>query len=285
MKTEAQTIRSELVKKMGNLPEYTLALSGGIDSSVLLYSALEAGNPPKECVTFALDASKNDDLQAAATLCSIYKIPLIVANISTKTSDIIRDTKEVISVIGKPWKVHVHSCWPYKYIMPCVTTKNIVAGTRADYYYPLKKATNIARMQMTEADFDVFYVDHRKQKWNNRNQSFDSMRTYINSISNVAFVEPYNDDVLFDLALSLTFRDWNMHGDKVKHKYLWFKLFQNYFEESGIYRKQSPMQIVTGIKEAHLKLLQDPSVNTRGNKDLLGVYNNMLKESQQNTLI
>lgn len=284
MKTEAQTISSSLIYTMGEIKDYTLALSGGIDSSVLLYSSLEANNPPKECITFILDGNSNKDYLATRELCSKYKIPLKVVTIPSDVNTILKDTKDIISIIGEGWKVHVQSCWPYMYMCPQITTKNLVAGTWADYYCSLKKATNIARRSMSDVEFEAFYKEHRRKKYNNTQQSFHSMKKYIESFG-INFIQPYNNDYLFSLAVKLDFKDWNMNGDKVKHKYLWYQLYKKWFDETGIFRQQSPMQIVTGIRTAHEQMLADLTINTNNNKDLLSIYNKIKNTTGQVTLI
>ena len=103
----------------------------------------------------------------------------------------------------------------------------------------------------------------------------------------IEYIEPYLDNKLMDISLKCDFYDWNCNTDGTfKHKYLQYMMYKDWFDKIGIWRKQASMQIVTGIREQHAKLLADKTFNKRGKKDMRAVYNDIFEEikSSENML-
>lgn len=55
-------------------------------------------------------------------------------------------------------------------------------------------------------------------------------------------------------------------------------MYKDWFDKIGVWRKQASMQLITGIKEQHMKLLADPTFNKRNKKDMRAIYEDIMKE-------
>jgi hypothetical protein len=62
-------------------------------------------------------------------------------------------------------------------------------------------------------------------------------------------------------------------------------MFKDWFDKVGVWRRQSSMQIVNGIRTAHEEMLKDKTMNRKNHKDLRGLYGVILKDIQQGQLI
>jgi asparagine synthetase B (glutamine-hydrolysing) len=241
--------------------------------------------PPTECITFKLKNYKSPDLIASTEVCKKLNLKLTAVEIPDDVPTIYQDCREIISITKSPLKTHVQSCWPYKYMLPAMTTRQLVAGTWSGYFLTMEKKANINARNMKPDEFKQWYHDYRKTEWYKPGHSFESMKKYIQHIG-VKFIEPYYDDELMELALKLDYYDWNFNLDGTcKHKYLQYMMFKDWFDKIGVWRRQSSMQIVNGIRTAHEQMLLDKTINRNNNKDLRAVYGQILKEVSHSLII
>ncbi len=279
----ANEFKTQFQKNIEAIPDnYSLSLSGGIDSLQVLYALLDANKPPVECITFKMQSVDSPDLDASIEVCNKLKLNLKTVIIPDDVKTIYNDSVEILKVIGVPKKTHVQCCYPHKYMIPIMTTPNLVAGTWSGYFLTAEKKVNIMRKQLTPIQFALWYDKFRKEEWYKPGHSFESIKKYVNHLG-VNFIEPYLDDKLMDISLKCTFYDWNCNEDGTfKHKYLQYMMYKDWFDSIGIWRRQASMQLVTGIKEQHIKLLNDPSINIRNKKDMRAIYGDMLNDIKSN---
>lgn len=279
--------KGRLLQVVDMLPkDCSLCLSGGIDSSALLYAMLELKRPPVECISFQLMGyPTSDDVKTSKKICATFNIPFKVTLIPTDIKSIKDEVTDIIKVTGKTLKTHVHSCYPFRYIAEQASTKNLVFGTWSDsVLYAENRKLNVAKSKMTDDEFRKFFNQMRIDRWNSNKHSYYSMRKWIEH-NGYNMLEPYHDKGLFDLALKLDWYEWHQNDNGTGVKQLMVMLFKDYFEKTQVNRRPKNMQSGTYIKEAHAKLLTDKSINYRNNKDLFAVYNNIREELRQNKLI
>lgn len=269
--------------------DYSLSLSGGIDSLQVLYALLDAKTPPVECITFKMKSLDSPDLEASEAVCKQLGLVLKTVIIPDDPQTIYDDSKEIINIIRNPKKTHVQCCYPHKYMLPIMTTKHLVAGTWSGYFLTAEKKVNINRNLMQPAEFAKWYDEFREEEWYKPGHSFESIKKYVEHYG-ITYWEPYLDDKLMDISLKLSFYDWNCNEDGTfKHKYLQYMMYKDWFDKVGIWRRQASMQLITGIKQKHMELLKSPIFNPRGKKDMRAVYGDILKDiilaEQQSSLI
>ena len=74
--------KERLLDILKELPEdFTLSLSGGVDSSMILYGLLEINKLPKQIITFTLDGYNSTDLYFVKKICNEYNLPLDIVTI------------------------------------------------------------------------------------------------------------------------------------------------------------------------------------------------------------
>ena len=62
-----------------------------------------------------------------------------------------------------------------------------------------------------------------------------------------------------------------------RQKGIALRAFPSFFKEAK-WRRNSPHQIDSGLRQLHDTLLSDTTLNTRQNKAVIAVYNNLKKE-------
>jgi hypothetical protein len=278
--SKGYVFKNLFLERLKQLPkDITLCLSGGIDSSCILYGLLYLNKPPKECVTFQLENFPESlDIKETKRICNIFNIPLIIAKIPTDKDSIIKEVINILTVTQKSLKTHVHSCYPLRYMTEASTTKNLVLGTWSDtiLYYE-NKHVNMARLTLSSEDFTKFYWEERLGRWYYKDHSFFSMKKWVESLG-CTYYEPYYDPTLFYYSLGLDFYEWHRDDNDKGLKQLMVMLFKDYFDKVGGSRTPLNMQNGNYIKEAHAILLKDSTLNHRNNIDLYAVYNNMLND-------
>ena len=114
-----------------NLPnEISLSFSGGIDSSMLLFTMIELGRPPKELITFEIEGEYSKDLEYARQIAKHYDLPLKVAVIPSNPirDDLLREVKEVIKITRTTRNIETQVCHAYTYMRQLITTPYLATG-------------------------------------------------------------------------------------------------------------------------------------------------------------
>jgi asparagine synthetase B (glutamine-hydrolysing) len=275
----AAEFKVQFMKNLEAIPKhYSLSLSGGIDSLQVLYGLMDLGKPPVECITFKMKSVDSPDLEASREVCKKLNLVLKSVEIPDDPQSIYNDSKEILEVIRVPKKTHVQCTYPHKYMIPLMITEHLVAGTWSGYFLTAEKKVNMARMKMKPDEFKQWYKEFRQSEWDHPGHSFESIKKYVNS-KGINYIEPYLDNKLMEISLKCDFYDWNCNEDGTfKHKYLQYMMFKDWFDKIGIWRKQASMQIITGIREQHARVLADQKLNKRGKSDMRAVYNDIMAD-------
>ena len=89
----------------------------------------------------------------------------------------------------------------------------------------------------------------------------------------VELSEPYRNQNLINYQITLDMADINFP----RQKGIALRAFPSFFKEAK-WRRNSPHQIDSGLRQLHDTLLSDTTLNTRQNKAVIAVYNNLKKE-------
>jgi hypothetical protein len=129
--TWVQDFKEAIYESVKSLPqEVSLSFSGGIDSSMLLFTMIELGRPPKELITFEIEGEYSKDLEYARQIAKHYDLPLKVAVISPNPirDDLLREVKEVIKITRTTRNIETQVCHAYTYMRQLITTPYLVTG-------------------------------------------------------------------------------------------------------------------------------------------------------------
>jgi hypothetical protein len=129
--TWVQDFKEAIYDSVRNLPqEISLSFSGGIDSSMLLFTMIELRRPPKELITFEIEGEYSKDLEYARQIAKYYDLPLKVATIPSDPirDDLLREVKEVIKTTRTTRNIETQVCHAYSYMRNQMTTPYLVTG-------------------------------------------------------------------------------------------------------------------------------------------------------------
>ena len=74
---------------------FSLSLSGGVDSLMVLYGLLSLNMPPTECITFKLKNYLSPDLIASTEVCKKLNLKLVVVEIPDDVQTIYQDCQNL----------------------------------------------------------------------------------------------------------------------------------------------------------------------------------------------
>ena len=85
--------------------------------------------------------------------------------------------------------------------------------------------------------------------------------------------EPYSDEPLLSHAIAMDYAELNRLGTKFKQKGIALRAFPEFWSR-GWYRRNSSLQVNSGVREWHDTLLADVELNPDGrHRAVVGIYN------------
>lgn len=259
---------SETVEAVRKLP---LMLSGGVDSGTILAALLELGEKP-HCFAFRLGGHDSGDSATARLMCQTYDLRFTLVEIPRNQETLVKDSKEVIRRLGSSKKAQVQCCQPVMRMAKSMKrqgyTKAIV-GTGA-VVMDDRKVSVILSQQGEDAA-----TAYRASKFNDRHTDCGTGAMHaIARLCGVPLEEPLSDDPVRSHGLSLSFGEMNWP----KQKGIALRAFPEFWSH-GFYRKNSPLQVNSGVRAWHDTLL-DSEENTKGSQAVVGIYNRWRKEME-----
>ncbi len=157
---DAQALRGHLIKRIEQLDPAgmaSLALSGGIDSTTVLFAMLASGRKPR-CYTFYCAGHESSDLQSSRRLAKDFGLELIEIPVPIDHETIIADVRKILSLQAAPKvkKTIVQCLHPWLYICPAMVErgdKHILIGFAADNYYCITRRDSKLLRLHGEAEF------------------------------------------------------------------------------------------------------------------------------------
>lgn len=245
-------IRELVVEAVRPYRKCPLFLSGGVDSSTLLAALLALGEEPV-CYSFTFGSKESEDILVARDICRSFGLRQIVVHVPSGLAAVERDIREAIRLMGrKPLKTHVQCGIPFMHLAQAARSDGFskaVSGITADDILGTSKNALIARSKGGEKAYAV----HRRKDASNPNNSFFSCAR-IASECGVAVAAPYRDEALKEALLGLTYAE--MHVPRKKAVML--KAFPEFWAQGKWYRPNKNLQVVSGIRDYHDRLLQTP---------------------------
>ena len=174
-----------LHQELKKLPDdFTLSFSAGIDSSMILYSLMEIGKPPKQLLTFQIEDWETDDLIYAKKISKELGIPLTISKVPRpriqELNNIVYDIKKRTGDFNKIQMQVNHLFW---YMLKEIQTPNLVLGMYEDVIYETNASLQInyrkvLRGEYSKSQFDKDYSYWKTNCYNNINKSGNTHNHY-----------------------------------------------------------------------------------------------------------
>lgn len=251
-------------------PTTPLALSGGVDSATLLAGSLALGRRPP-CYTFRLGDYDSPDVRVALSMADTCGVPLTVLSIPRTEDTLLADIREVIQLTGATRRTHVQTAQPFLRIARAVAADGhdaLLAGVLADDLYGTGREAQFALRRGGESEARAY----REQAFRGEGNSVHSIERATRA-GGVRLLLPYRDDRLAALLLATDLRD--LHRPIQKH--IAVAAFPDFWHADGWYRRNSSLQVDSGVRAWHDTLLDSP-LNTRGVRDVAALYRDLAKE-------
>lgn len=258
----------EDIKSKITSEDVAVFLSGGMDSTCCLLSCIDLGLNIT-AYSFYLEGHISQDICASREITKKLGIKLNEVIVPYSSYKLQEDVFKIIKEYKTAKKTAVQCIHPFIYIMPTVKEKDIISGLYADDLYGTSRKGNIIgrrskkefdeyrRKQLAQKDYSCVYIKECARKYGK------------NLIT--PFVGGFTEEYLMSL-------DWKEMNGK-RPKMIAVKAFEDYYMKNAWYRKNSNLQVNSGIREYHDLLLNTP-MNKRKNKSVTGIYNDILKGVQ-----
>jgi hypothetical protein len=257
-----------------NLPENVpILLSGGVDSTTMLFAMLEAGKRPP-CYTFQLGNRENNDTRAAKKLAKHFGLDWHLIKMPDDEHTLICDVQDILTYIP-PRKVYVQATHPMLYVGPTLMAdehRYVFGAVCADAMYGSSQQMQRLYRKEGEAVFNAarqINIDNVLM-----GDSTDYMLMTLQKWS-VDYFDIMNYRALKNHIRTLKFEDF-WQGSKKK---LPIMAFEDYYKQGAFVRDPRPFQIETGIREWHDTLLKT-KLNTKHRKEISALYRDMGAKNQ-----
>lgn len=151
-------LREVLRASIRSLPEeIVVATSGGVDSSSLVFAALDEGKKVR-IASFTVSGRTSSDFAAAKRLASTLSLPFLPVELPTDPDAICADLRLIIRRYKARKKTSVECLWPFLYVlreMQKNDLRTLVTGSAADGHFALSKKAMIHH-RYPRAKFQAF---------------------------------------------------------------------------------------------------------------------------------
>lgn len=260
-----ECICKDIAEGIGNEKNVAVFLSGGIDSTSCLLACIDLGLNIT-AYTFYLEGHESQDLHASRAISNKINVPLKEIVVPYSINKLQEDTIRIIKEFKTARKTAVQCIHPFLYIIPEVKENTIVSGLYADDLYGTSRKGNIIGRK-NKREFDIFRLHSLSQE----NYSCVYIRKAVEK-SGKKLVTPFKGGALQEYLMGLS---WEQMNTPVA-KYIAVSAFNDYYGRNAWYRKNSNLQVNSGIREYHELLLKTP-LNKRNSENVVGIYNDILR--------
>ena len=285
-----QDFKEAIYESVASLPEkVSLSFSGGIDSSMILFTMIELGKPPHELITFEIEGEYSKDLKYARQIASHYNLPLNVAKIPSNPSrdDLLQEVKEVIKTTRTTRNIETQVCYAYSYMKDLMTTPYLVTGfytamfalTRAKV---INKFWGAYKNGGSRIPLDTHYREFVEKELDDKYISgqpnnYSVIRAYLKE-NGITVLCPFRSPRLESICKGLLWDELHINPLTNKVQSKWF-IVQHTHKEYFDKHKTNKSHFHTTGKDGGLKGLHR-RVLLKGTsyKDTRAIYNQILKD-------
>ena len=253
----------EAVRSESSSDEVAVLLSGGVDSTCVLLACLDAGFDVN-AYTFYLKGHESQDVRASRRICRDLGIGLTESVVPYSIDSLVADTRRIVREFGTTRKTAVQCIHPFLYVVPEVKEHDVFSGLYADDLWGTSRKGN-QEGHGGEARFRAY----RQRQLTQQDYSCVHIRRCFER-SGKSLHMPFASIGVSEYLLSLSWDEMN----RPRPKALAVRAYSEHFSKYGWYRRNSNLQVNSGIREYHDLLLRT-ELNTRGLKSVAGIYNDI----------
>lgn len=261
-----------LISEVEKLPKNNVALclSAGIDSQSLLFAMLECEIKPS-IYSFTLMDRESSDYIHAKKMANKYGLSFAKIELPTSLDNLINDCKIMAKKYGATKKTDFECLWPFLYIYPRIIEHYVVTGIPADGLFCLSKKGMIHFRE----NVDLF----REEYFNNHNAGQCIMRNKLAEEYGKENIDPYYSIKIREYLRGYTWGELNTPYQKMPIRNSFVE-----FQTMPILKHTNFQLGDSGISELFKKLLTT-NLNNKGYKSVVGIYNNIIKQVNQDAQI
>lgn len=265
MKLWMRLWKQYLLESLDKLPiDLTVALSGGRESSMIVYGLIELNKCPKQVITFKMkDFKESKDLYYTKKICSTFNIHLDVVEIpKLPKQELINDLKDIILFLPKIRLIDLQVCYAFKHMLKQIKTKNIAIGFYSNIHYfsggggsssQQRRFNDCCKGKASWNDYIDEFNHSREAYWEKKNASgaennYEIICKYIRK-NGITSHLPLYDKQLYEFSKTLTFWDYHIRNGKWDEKYFVELLFQDKFDLIGNNKNTGDMHVKNNIKK------------------------------------
>ena len=247
-----------------------LMLSGGIDSATIL-AALLAIDARPTCYTYRIDSRVSPDVASARRITAAYHLDLV--ELQVRSDQIERDAREAIRLLKVTGRVSVQ-CG--------IVCLKVMRQVRADGHHSVLNGVagvvwdtrQIAVMVGARAPREEVDALRRKGLYQITPGGGTDVFYRAAAEAGLDLLDPYQVDPLASVGLSIPVPEVNWP----RPKELAVRAFPEFYAR-GWYRRPSPMQVNSGLRELHDEtILSSAVMNPGGAKMVAAVYRRWARE-------
>lgn len=279
---QAAEWREVLLQTMEPVADLPFLLSGGVDSATLLAAALHLGKQPP-CYGYRLSSHESDDFRIGKEMAGAFGLPWRPVVLPREREFLERDVRHLIATLKTSRKTSIQCAQPVMHMARWIAKDGFdraIVGTGAVVLDD--RRVMVIRSEEGEEAARAY----RAEKLEDRYIDCGTGRMHeIARLEGVTLEEPYSDEPLRSHALALDVADLNRGPRGYGQKGIAVRAFPDFWIGSGWYRRNSPLQVNSGVREWHDDLLSDPELNPAGARRVVAVYNRLLKEADAPNLL
>lgn len=267
----SQGWRDALLETLEPFRKLPIMLSGGVDSGTILAGLLALGETP-HCFAFRLGSHSSSDATTALLMARTYDLRFSLIEIPRNEETLIKDSKEVIRRLGSSKKAQVQCGQPVMRMAKAMKRQGYtgaIVGTGAVVMDDRKVSVIFGESGEEAAR------QYRASKFNDRytNCGTGAMHA-IARLCGVTLEEPLSEEPIKSHGLVINFMEMNWP----KQKGIALRAFPEFWCHP-FYRKNSPLQVNSGVRDWHDTLLASEE-NVSGSQAVVAIYNRWRKEME-----
>lgn len=289
MKKWVAEFKKEIYSSVEGLPqEVSLSFSGGVDSSMILFTMMDLGRPPVELITFEIVGEYSKDLEYARKIADHYGLPLKVAKIPSDPSqhDLRNEVKEVIRVNRTTRNIETQVCHAYTYMRELISTKHLVTG-----FYTTMFAHSGAKINSlwyahkrgeSRSTLDAYFKELVEKELEEKYLSGQPhnlwvIRQFLKQ-KGIEVLCPFRTPQIEGLCKSLSWDELLINPSNNKIQPKWFITEHTHRDHFRVHQTNRSNFHTTGKKGGLKSLHQRVLLSGTPHKDTRAIYNQILKD-------